>query len=131
MEQQRQCARIIDTTVGRAILSKVLPVGMPFALINRDMDKRAISSLIDECYRRTGLKDTVILADKLMYTGFNFATRAGISFCADDMVIPEEKQSILREAEKEVEGNRFAVCLRSGYQGRAIQQGHRYLVAHQ
>ena len=95
--------RVTETTVGRAILSKVLPEGMPFALVNRDMDKRAISSLIDECYRRTGLKDTVILADKLMYTGFNFATRAGISFCADDMVIPEEKQSILGEAEKEVE----------------------------
>ena len=95
--------RVTETTVGRAILSKVLPEGMPFALINRDMDKRAISSLIDECYRRTGLKDTVILADKLMYTGFNYATRAGISFCADDMVIPEEKESILGDAEKEVE----------------------------
>ena len=95
--------RVTETTVGRAILSKVLPEGMPFALVNRDMDKRAISSLIDECYRRTGLKDTVILADKLMYTGFNYATRAGISFCADDMVIPEEKESILGDAEKEVE----------------------------
>ena len=94
--------RVIETTVGRAILSKVLPEGLPFALVNRDMNKRAISSLIDESYRRTGLKDTVILADNLMYTGFHFATRAGISFCADDMVIPKEKQSILSEAEKEV-----------------------------
>ena len=95
--------RVIETTVGRAILSKVLPEGLPFALVNRDMNKRAISSLIDESYRRTGLKDTVILADKLMYTGFHHATRAGISFCADDMVIPEEKQTILGDAEKEVE----------------------------
>lgn len=94
--------RIVETTVGRAILSKVLPEGLPFALVNRDMNKRAISSLIDESYRRTGLKDTVILADNLMYTGFHFATRAGISFCADDMVIPKEKQTILGGAEKEV-----------------------------
>ena len=95
--------RLIETTVGRAILSKMLPEGLPFSLVNRDMNKRAISSLIDESYRRRGLKDTVILADKLMYTGFHYATRAGISFCANDMVIPEEKQSILGDAETEVE----------------------------
>ena len=93
-------SRVMDTTVGRAILSKVLPEGLPFSLVNRDMDKRAISTLIDESYRRTGLKDTVILADNLMYTGFHYATHAGISFCADDMVIPEEKESILGQAER-------------------------------
>ena len=95
--------RLIETTVGRAILSRMLPEEMPYSLVNRDMNKRAISSLIDESYRRRGLKDTVILADKLMYTGFHYATRAGISFCANDMVIPEEKQSILGDAETEVE----------------------------
>ena len=111
---------MIKTTVGRAILSKVLPKGLQFDLINRDMDKRAISSLIDISYRRVGLKDTVIFADKLMYTGFRFATRAGISFCADDMVIPEEKQSILSEAEKEVKE------IASQYASGLVTKGERY-----
>ena len=111
---------VIKTTVGRAILSKVLPKGLQFDLINRDMDKRAISSLIDISYRRVGLKDTVIFADKLMYTGFRFATRAGISFCADDMVIPEEKQPILSEAEKEVKE------IASQYASGLVTKGERY-----
>ncbi|MDE2091366.1 MAG: DNA-directed RNA polymerase subunit beta', partial [Gammaproteobacteria bacterium] len=70
--------RRVDTTVGRALLSDILPKGLPFELINRDMTKKAISSLINTCYRRVGLKETVVFADKIMYTGFNFATRAGV-----------------------------------------------------
>ena len=58
------------TTVGRALLSEILPKGLPFELINRDMTKKAISSLINTCYRRVGLKETVIFADRVMYTGF-------------------------------------------------------------
>ena len=112
--------RIVDTTVGRGILSQILPKGLPFSIVNRDMNKRAISSLIDSSYRRVGLKDTVIFADKLMYTGFRYATRAGMSFCADDMVIPDAKQSILKEAESEVKE------IASQYASGLVTKGERY-----
>ncbi len=112
--------RIIDTTVGRGILSKILPTGLPFELVNRDMNKRAISNLIDASYRRVGLKDTVIFADNLMYTGFHYATRSGVSFCADDMVIPKEKHSILSDAEKEVKE------IASQYASGLVTKGERY-----
>ena len=112
--------RIVETTVGRGIVSKILPKGLPFSLVNRAMGKRAISGLIDASYRRVGLKDTVIFADNLMYTGFKYATRAGVSFCADDMAIPSEKQSILSEAEKEVKE------IASQYASGLVTKGERY-----
>ncbi len=112
--------RIIETTVGRGILSQVLPKGLEYELVNRDMGKRAISSLLNACYRRVGLKDTVIFADKLMYTGFKFATRSGVSFCADDMVIPAEKQTILADAENEVKE------IASQYSSGLVTKGERY-----
>ena len=90
------------TTTGRALLSEILPKGLPFELIDRPLVKKAISGLINACYRDLGLKDTVIFADQLMYTGFRNATRSGVSFCSDDMVIPEEKTPILARAEEEV-----------------------------
>jgi DNA-directed RNA polymerase subunit beta' len=91
-----------DTTVGRALLFEILPDGLPYELVNRPMVKKAISGLINVSYRDLGLKDTVIFADQLMYLGFRMATRAGISFCSNDMVIPEEKAEILGRAEAEV-----------------------------
>ena len=71
--------RIVDTTVGRALLFEILPKGLSFDLINQDMTKKAISATINACYRALGLKETVVFADQLMYTGFHYATRAGIS----------------------------------------------------
>ena len=112
--------RIVDTTVGRGILSDILPAGLPFELVNRDMNKRSVSGLIDASYRRVGLKDTVIFADNLMYTGFKYATRSGVSFCADDMVIPEAKKSILEAAEKEVKE------IASQYASGLVTKGERY-----
>jgi len=91
-----------DTTVGRALLYEIAPEGMPFAYFDKDMKKKAISGLINACYRERGLKATVIFADQLMYTGFRYSTRAGISFGLDDMVIPATKASILAKAESEV-----------------------------
>ncbi|HEX6834280.1 MAG TPA: DNA-directed RNA polymerase subunit beta', partial [Rudaea sp.] len=93
---------IIDTTVGRSLLAEILPVGLPFALINAELTKKAISRLINACYRTLGLKDTVVFADQLMYTGFHYATRAGMSIGIDDMKIPAEKAKILEGAEKDV-----------------------------
>ncbi|MEA3219306.1 DNA-directed RNA polymerase subunit beta' [Immundisolibacter sp.] len=94
--------RLIDTTIGRAILSQILPAGMPFELINRALDKKVISRLINDCYRKVGLKATVVFADQLMYTGYQYASRSGASICVDDMVTPDEKTAIIARAEGEV-----------------------------
>ena len=94
--------RLVDTTVGRAILSNLLPPGLSFDLINRPLDKKAVSNMIDACYRDVSLKETVILADQLMYTGYRYATQSGISIGVNDMVIPDEKADILAAAEKEI-----------------------------
>jgi len=93
---------IIDTTVGRAILSLILPKGMPFESINQALGKKQISSLLNECYRRLGLKDTVVFADQVMYTGFHYAMKSGVSIGIDDLVIPPVKASIIESAEAEV-----------------------------
>ena len=94
--------RRVETTVGRALLSETLPAGLPFALIDRDMTKAAISNAINACYRQLGLKDTVVFCDRLMYTGFHYSTVASISFGVDDMAVPAEKGTILAEAEQAV-----------------------------
>lgn len=94
--------RLVETTAGRALLSEIMPRGMPFELINQVMTKKVISSLINTCYRRVGIKETVIFADKLMYTGFAYATRSGISIGVNDLLIPDSKTSIIARAEEEV-----------------------------
>jgi DNA-directed RNA polymerase subunit beta' len=99
---RREKYSIIDSTVGRAIVFEIVPDGLPFSLVDQPMGKKAISNLINASYRRLGLKDTVVFADQLMYMGFRFATRAAVSFCANDMVVPEEKTEILARAEEEV-----------------------------
>ena len=111
---------IIDTTVGRAILREILPEGLPFALVNTELTKKNISRLINSCYRMLGLKDTVVFADKLMYTGFAYATRAGVSIGIDDMIIPDEKKGILDEAEGEV------LEIQEQYQSGLVTAGERY-----
>ena len=98
---------LVETTVGRALLSELMPEGLPFDLVNRVINKRSLSGLINACYRQVGLKETVVFADQLMYTGFSYATRAGVSIGVDDMEVPEEKRAILERAEaqvKEIEG---------------------------
>ena len=112
--------KLYDTTVGRALLSEILPEGLPFELINRDLKKKAISELINACYRRIGLKATVIFADQLMYTGFAYAARAGISIGVDDMVAPAEKAGIIAESEAEVK------AIQSQYSSGLLTDGERY-----
>ena len=92
----------VETTAGRALLAKILPKGMPFKAIDRALKKKEISKLIDESFRRCGLKETVVFADKLMQNGYALATRAGISFCSDDMRVPAKKHEIIAAAEAEV-----------------------------
>ena len=91
-----------QTTVGRALLSEILPPGLPFALINKALKKKEISKLINASFRRCGLRETVIFADKLMRAGFTFATRAGISICVDDMLVPQQKDKLIADANAEV-----------------------------
>ncbi|MBD9369338.1 DNA-directed RNA polymerase subunit beta' [Xanthomonas sp. XNM01] len=111
---------IVDTTVGRALLAEILPDGLPFALANTELSKKNISRLINSCYRQLGLKDTVVFADQLMYTGFAYATRAGVSIGIDDMLIPDEKKGILTEAEAEV------LEIQEQYQSGLVTAGERY-----
>ena len=94
--------RIVETTVGRALLSEVLPENMSFDCVNKVMNKKAISALINDCYRQCGLKTTVIFADHLMYTGFQYATASGVSVGIDDLIIPQSKDEIIAKAEVEV-----------------------------
>ncbi|MDP2194520.1 MAG: DNA-directed RNA polymerase subunit beta', partial [Rhodocyclaceae bacterium] len=91
-----------STTAGRALLSEILPKGLPFKVIDKPLKKKEISKLIDESFRRCGLKETVVFADRLMQAGFTLATRAGISICIDDMQVPRQKQGIIEAAEAEV-----------------------------
>jgi len=109
-----------ETTVGRALLFEIFPPGLPFSLLNRTLKKKEISKLINASFRRCGLRETVIFADKLMYSGFSYATRAGISICADDMLIPTQKGEIIASAEKEVKE------IEGQYTSGLVTQGERY-----
>ena len=111
---------LTDTTVGRALLAEILPEGLAFRRMNTELTKKAISKLINACYRELGLKDTVVFADQLMYTGYRFATISGISIGIDDMKIPDEKKGILEEAEKEV------VEIQEQFQSGLVTAGERY-----
>ncbi|HEV2608301.1 MAG TPA: DNA-directed RNA polymerase subunit beta', partial [Xanthomonadaceae bacterium] len=119
-KQRHEKTSIIETTIGRALLAEILPEGMPFSLINTELTKKAISRLINSCYRILGLKHAVIFADQLMYTGFTYATRAGVSIGINDMIIPDEKKGILAEAEKEV------LEIQEQYQSGLVTAGERY-----
>src|SRR5580700_7317422 len=112
--------RVVDTTVGRSLLSEILPRGLSFDAINQDMTKKTISATINACYRTVGLKETVVFADQLMYTGFHYATRAGVSIGVDDMVVPQNKGKILGTAEKEVKE------IQEQYASGLVTNGERY-----
>lgn len=109
-----------ETTVGRALLFEIFPPGLPFSLLNTTLKKKEISKLINVSFRRCGLREAVIFADKLMYSGFTYATRAGISICADDMLVPVEKGDIIGAAEKEVKE------IEGQYVSGLVTQGERY-----
>ena len=94
--------KLWETTAGRALLSEILPKGLPFANINKALKKKEISKLINVSFRKCGLKDTVVFADKLLQSGFRLATKAGISICIGDMLVPQEKHDIIAKAKKEV-----------------------------
>ncbi|MDO9279462.1 MAG: DNA-directed RNA polymerase subunit beta', partial [Polaromonas sp.] len=94
--------KLWETTAGRALLSEILPKGLPFSNLNKALKKKEISKLINVSFRKCGLKETVVFADKLLQNGFRLATKSGISICIDDMLVPKEKPSIIERSEKEV-----------------------------
>nr|WP_202932907.1 MULTISPECIES: DNA-directed RNA polymerase subunit beta' [Shewanella] len=118
--ERTQQRRIVDTTVGRALLSLILPAGMSFDLVNQNMGKKQISRLLNTCYRQLGLKDTVIFADQLMYTGFQYATISGASVGINDMEIPEAKYKLVADAEAEV------LEIQEQFQSGLVTAGERY-----
>ncbi len=115
-----QRVRHVQTTVGRALLSEILPKGLSFDIVNQDMTKKAISGTINACYRALGLKETVVFADQLMYTGFAYATRSGVSFGIDDIVIPEQKTKLVAAADREVKE------IQDQYSSGLVTNGERY-----
>jgi DNA-directed RNA polymerase subunit beta' len=118
--RMQKITRVVATTAGRALLSEILPHGLSFDAINQDMTKKTISATINACYRSVGLKETVVFADQLMYTGFHYATRAGVSIGVDDMVVPQQKTKILATAEKEVKE------IQEQYSSGLVTNGERY-----
>ena len=112
--------RVVNTTVGRSLLGEILPKGLSFDLVNQDMTKKIISATINACYRALGLKETVIFADQLMYTGFQYATRSAVSFGIDDIVIPEQKTKIVAAADKDVKE------IQDQYSSGLVTNGERY-----
>jgi len=118
--QVRMDGHVVETTTGRILLREIVPREIPFELINQVMDKKALGELIDQAYRRLGNKATVILADRLRSLGYQYATRAGISICIDDMQIPTDKQKLIDAANKQV------ALIEEQYQEGLITDGERY-----
>ncbi|MBV7300772.1 DNA-directed RNA polymerase subunit beta' [Enterovibrio paralichthyis] len=111
---------LVDTTVGRAMLWKIVPLGLPYSIVNQALGKKQISNLLNTCYRTLGLKDTVIFADQIMYTGFAYAALSGVSVGIDDMVIPQAKYDLIEAAEAEV------AEIQEQFQSGLVTAGERY-----
>jgi len=113
-------SRLIDTTVGRALIMGILPRQLSVDYVNQPMTKKAISAVINACYRQVGLKETVIFADQLMYMGFHYSTKSAVSFGINDMVVPNEKHSIIDKAEAQVKE------IEDQYNSGLVTNGERY-----
>ncbi|QOI10920.1 DNA-directed RNA polymerase subunit beta' [Blochmannia endosymbiont of Colobopsis nipponica] len=111
---------LVNTTIGRSIFWMIVPKGLPFNLVNQVLGKKAISKMLNVCYRILGLESTVIFADQIMYTGFAYAARSGASVGIDDMMIPTKKAEIISEAESEV------ADIQEQFQSGLVTAGERY-----
>ena len=111
---------LVETTIGRILLWEIVPKGLAFTLVNKPMVKKAISGIIDECYRHIGLKDTVIFADQLMYLGFKYSTSSGASVGVNDFVIPDDKNEIIENADSQVRE------IESQFASGLVTQGEKY-----
>jgi len=111
---------LVDSTVGRILLREILPDEIPFSLINKVMKKGELAALIDHCYRFCGDKKTVLLSDRLKALGYRYATLAGLSISIDNMLIPSNKEGLLKEAQEEIES------VQEQYTDGLITDGERY-----
>ena len=111
---------IVDTTIGRVLLWRIVPEGLSFDMVNQPMVKKAISRIINQCYRAVGLKSTVIFADQLMYTGYQYSTKSGSSIGVNDFEIPEEKAALVDRAYGEVKE------IEEQYAAGLVTQGEKY-----
>ena len=118
--EQQEFTSVVDTTVGRSLLWEIVPDGLDYELTNQPMNKKAISRVINRCYRVVGLKATVIFADQLMYMGYDYSTRSGASIGVNDFVIPDEKARIIGHAETEVKE------IEDQYASGLVTQGEKY-----
>jgi len=112
--------RVVDTTIGRALLWRIVPEGLSYDMVNQPMVKKAISRIINQCYRAVGLKSTVIFADQLMYTGYQYSTKSGSSIGVNDFEIPEEKAALVDRAYGEVKE------IEEQYAAGLVTQGEKY-----
>ncbi|MDD1795828.1 DNA-directed RNA polymerase subunit beta' [Enterovibrio makurazakiensis] len=120
MGNRTESVELRDTTVGRAMLWQIVPEGLPYDIVNQALGKKQISNLLNTCYRKLGLKDTVIFADQIMYTGFAYAALSGVSVGIDDMVIPQAKYDLIEAAEAEV------AEIQEQFQSGLVTAGERY-----
>ncbi|KKD61254.1 DNA-directed RNA polymerase subunit beta' [Grimontia sp. AD028] len=120
MGNRSEKIELVDTTVGRAMLWQIVPEGLPYSIVNQALGKKQISALLNTCYRALGLKDTVIFADQIMYTGFAYAALSGVSVGIDDMVIPQAKYDLIEAAEAEV------AEIQEQFQSGLVTAGERY-----
>ncbi|MEZ9527261.1 DNA-directed RNA polymerase subunit beta' [Enterovibrio norvegicus] len=120
MGNRSESVELRDTTVGRAMLWQIVPEGMPYEIVNQALGKKQISNLLNTCYRKLGLKDTVVFADQIMYTGFAYAALSGVSVGIDDMVIPQAKYDLIEAAEAEV------AEIQEQFQSGLVTAGERY-----
>jgi len=116
----RMDGRLVDTTCGRVLLSEILPKGVPFDLVNKEITKKELGKIIEYTYKREGKRATVVLLDNLERLGFDSATRSGISICMADMHIPSKKAELIRTAEQEV------MEIQKQYADGLITHGERY-----
>ena len=116
----RISGKVYQTTVGRVILSEIMPEGLSFDLVNGTMTKKEVRKLIASCYRKCGIKQTVLLADRLKDLGYRYATKAGISISMKDMIVPKRKPEILSQSQTEVSQ------VEEQYQEGLITEGEKY-----
>lgn len=112
--------RLVSTTVGRALLSDIIPSKIPFDYYNKIIGKKELADLVDVCFRLCGPKRTVLMGDALRTIGYTYSTRAGLSIAIKDMIIPEEKKQLLKEAEEEVKK------IKEQYSEGLLTEGERY-----
>ena len=116
----RMDGSIFDTTVGRVIFGEILPEGIQFSMVNREMNKKEIGKLVEYCHKKAGKKATVVFLDNIEKLGFHYATKSGISICIDDMHIPSKKAQFIKEAEIEI------MDVQRQYSDGLITNGERY-----